>query len=1266
MWALTRGGWVYTHLVVDSKMEIRAKMSANQLQDGKMGESFSTRFNGRPMAGSRCASLILAFGLGLSLFGQSGNGSVQGTVKDTTGAVIAGAKVTLVHSETARRFDTAANEVGFYLLPSIPPGSYKIAVESPGMQAWQGELVLQTGQRAVVDVVLNVAPALTQVTVAGDVTPLVTMDSPVLGNVLERARLEQLPLNGRFFNNLVALTTPGIEGAKVYGLRNAMQFVQDGAVLEQSDGGGGAPNTRPPGLDTIQEVRVETNNSSARMSRPATTIVSTKSGTNQLHGSAFETARNNGLGVARARQDYYRKPPHLVRNEFGASLGGPVYLPRLYNGRNRTFFFGAYEAYRNMASSTISATMPTAAMRQGDFSGLVDQQGRRITLYDPWTTDGRTWQRQPFPGNRIPPARESPMAKRLLAVTPQPTNADNPLVAPNYFGEGPNNRRDHTETFRGDHRLTDHDQIFARFTYGYSLSYSVEQTRKVPPLLDGSANLIYIPNQDVTAVVSWTHTFSPTFFGETLVTGSQEDWRVDNTLTSRPNLVDELGLPNPFQNPYIANYSTKVGFTMDYFTQEPRHGINRNITLDQNLTKIRGRHEFQFGGRIRYNSLDILSDQPRLTTQFDSLATSLYDPASGSAYGAVPRTGHESANFFLGIANSYSTSLIRQWYHLRVPEYSVYLQDNLKVSSRLTLNLGLRYEAYPPMTERDRLMAGFDPNTKAIILGTSLDQMYKMGATTSSVVAEYRAIGVKFITAKEAGLPDTLIYGNWLDFNPRVGFAYRIPGGYRSTVLRGGYSVFGYATSTRTFTQAMRQNPPMSITRTYTLNSAAQAPDGLPNYGLRSVPAVIAGLNSRTLLDQPLSGANLRGAFGIRYFSPHQPTMRAHEWNFTLEREVMKGTVVRASFVGTHGSRLDQYFNLNDPPTNYVWFVSTGLPLPTGEYANVARRPFENTAFGPIQEYRKAGWSNANSFKLEAERRYAGGYGFELFYVMTNAFRAGGNSRYDDAVPPAESFLPGAVPTDPQARNRFLNYRRDAELPKHRLRWNWLVDLPFGRSKKLGRNAGPVLDRVIGGWQIAGFGNLNSRYFQLPTSWWGPIGKVEIYGKKYPIQDCRSGTCYPGYLYWNGYIPANRINSYAADGKPNGAMGVPANYVPATRPVIPIPADGGSRSDPLFAYYDTNTVWVQLKDGSLQRVAFDTGLHPWRNQYVAGPWIWSLDASLFKSIPIRESVALRFNADFFNVLNMPGTPMPGADGLISLRYSAQAPRQLQLTLRLTW
>ena len=173
-------------------------------------------------------------------------------------------------------------------------------------------------------------------------------------------------------------------------------------------------------------------------------------------------------------------------------------------------------------------------------------------------------------------------------------------------------------------------------------------------------------------------------------------------------------------------------------------------------------------------------------------------------------------------------------------------------------------------------------------------------------------------------------------------------------------------------------------------------------------------------------------------------------------------------------------------------------------------------------------------------------------------------------------------------------------------------------------------------------------------------------GYKYPIEDCRSGRCYPGYLWWNGYIPANQINSTDANGRPNGVMGVPANYKPAAEPFHPWP-QSPDRNNPMFQFYGSNTAWVTLKDGTVQRVGYNDNLHPWRQQYLPGVRQWGLDASLFKTIPITERVAVRFNADFFNVLNMPGNPNSiGGDGILSTRSSGQGARELQLTLRVTW
>lgn len=268
-------------------------------------------------------------------------------------------------------------------------------------------------------------------------------------------------------------------------------------------------------------------------------------------------------------------------------------------------------------------------------------------------------------------------------------------------------------------------------------------------------------------------------------------------------------------------------------------------------------------------------------------------------------------------------------------------------------------------------------------------------------------------------------------------------------------------------------------------------------------------------------------------------------------------------------------------------------------------------------------------------------------------------------------FLPGAVPADYDRRNRFLNYRRDISIPKHRVRWNWIVDLPFGQGKALGRNAGGVLEKFIGGWQIAGLGTLFSTYATLDTGNWDFTGEpIRQYGYRYPIEDCRSGTCYPGYLWWNGYIASNRINSVDANGRPNGVMGVPADYKPAVTPLVPwgstaFPANAPAGTN-VVTFWDTNTVWIPLKDGTTQRTAYNPNLHPWRNQYIGGPRQWNLDASLFKRIRVREGTELRFTIDAFNVFNHPNNPAGGGAGILDARGQSNPARELQLSVRLSW
>jgi hypothetical protein len=257
---------------------------------------------------------------------------------------------------------------------------------------------------------------------------------------------------------------------------------------------------------------------------------------------------------------------------------------------------------------------------------------------------------------------------------------------------------------------------------------------------------------------------------------------------------------------------------------------------------------------------------------------------------------------------------------------------------------------------------------------------------------------------------------------------------------------------------------------------------------------------------------------------------------------------------------------------------------------------------------------------------------------------------------------------------RFLLYARDNTVFKHEIRWNWIADLPFGKGKMLGRNANRLVDAFIGGWQITGMGRWRSNYFALPSDGsglWQTGNPVEYYGHKYPIEDCRSGICRKGFLLWNGYIPAHQINSVDANGKPNGFMGVPADYKPAVAPLIPYPADYRSRSgktDPMYGYYGSSTVFITLDNGKVQETAFGA-LHPLRNQFIRSTNNWNCDAAMFKNFPVTERVNFRLQFDFFNVFNAPGfTSQPGSEntGFAQAWQSFNAPRTLQLSGRLSW
>ncbi len=1215
-----------------------------------------------------------------ALLAQYSAARLQGTVKDASGAAIPGAGIVIELIATGSTQRAESNGAGLYVFPTLQAGRYRVTIQAPGMEKWQGQLDLMSGQEAGFDPVLKVAGTSTEITVAGDVTQLVTDSSPTLGNVVERERIEQLPLNGRQVQNLLVLTVPGLEEGSggesrptAFGLRAGLvQFQQDGASLNNDNTG--MITFRPPGLDTVQQYNVEMSVSSARYESPITAVLSTRSGTNEWHGGLFYTGRNNGFGLARARQDYYLKPPQLIRNEYGVSLGGPVRLPHVYNGKNRTFFFFSYEASKLRQSTTMAQSLPMDAMRQGDFSQLTNGSGQSITLYDPLTTASASqkYARTPFPNNQISTSRLSPLAKYVYSVLPLPTlPTANPAQTSNWYGPNPSRTDSPTFTVRIDHQFSERDQIFGRYTIGtHSLSRKYNAGSNIPTT-DRLWNYEDMWDRVQTPMASWNHTFGPRFFVETMGIWSNDDWKFcQGCPAGAEDNMAKLGLPNPFSRlgaPNIDNSGFGFGFT----AIGQRSERTQKYVAEQNYTLVLGKHQIRFGWRAQNAMLDVMTDRPAGgTVNFASNATALYDPSTGTAFNALTRTGDNSANFFLGMAGAYSQSLAPGDLALRSRSGAGYFQDDWKLRHNLTLNLGMRYDYFPMLLDANGMNPVFDWANHAIVRTATLPQMIKNGQTNQAEVNAFQAIGVKFETPEQAGLKGSLFNVGQRNFDPRVGFAYSRKLGNRTVVLRGGFGVYRTQIPARVYQQT--GVPPLGGTVTYNINSATYTPDGLPNLGIRSVPTVIAGQNSQNVID-PNNVTPIGRGVGFNTIDRNLPTSLVREWNATVEGEIVRNTRLRVAYIGNQGRNLDQIRQYNGQMGGYVWYTTTGQPLPTGPYSSVTGRAYDSTTYGTLGVWTKNSFSNFHGMEVEVQRRFSGGLAFQWFYVLGNAMKTGSRGEVNNStVPDPATFLAGTVPVDYDQMNRFWNYQRDTDVPKHRMRWNTVYELPLGKGKKFFPNAGGVLNRFAGGWQVSAYGSVQSRYWSLPTGNWD-LSNVEIYGLKYSIQDCRgTGTnatvasCIPGYLYYNGYIPANQIGSYNKNGVPNGVMGVPSNYKPSNQPLYPEPATGCPAGD---AMCGTNNVIVALNNGTTVRVAYgNNGAHLWRQQYVPGPWnTMTVNSSLFKVIPINERFRVRLNIDAFNVLNMPGmNNVAPATGIIAMNTSNNAPRSLQWSLRLNW
>ncbi len=1226
----------------------------------------------RALAGNLRWTLALLLCAG-SAFAQSGAGTIQGTISDATGAALPGATARVVNNATSVAIETKANETGFYSVPGLFAGEYTVTFTAAGMKKSSAPVTLRNAQNLVLNPKLEVGDVAEQITVESSDVQLVTYDSGTVSNHLDRTRLDQLPQNTRNVMRLVATTTPGVEagGQRVNGLMHeGFEYTQDGAPMTNRNFGGARNSdlAQLPDPDSVQEVKIETLNSGAQFATPATAIITTKSGTNQLHGTMFHTMRNNAIGIARARQNAPTfAAPHLVRNEFGASGGGPVYIPKLYNGKDKTFWFGAWEKFSLRQAAEQRVFVPTIAMRQGDFSQIPNAAGILNTLYDPNTTTADL-NRTPFPGNRIPINRISPLAKALYEATPLPTFDDNPRVRSNITDT--NNTIQDIPNFnvRLDHVFDPNNRVYARFTHIDQFQQGLRNFPNASPaniagggLPAGATGYQQILVTTISAALGYSKVFSPTLFSETIVSQQWMRQYFQGAGDVNQNYEQLLGLPNNFGQSGFPNIGANL--IMPYGGSQFNYGMSQRLTnFDQNMTKIWGKHTTQFGGRYRHEKFGYLPDRAADTIAFSNLATAVYDPATGANYGARANTGFVDADFFLGAASSYSQVLNAPFGDFIKHETALYVQDNWRLTRSLTINAGLRWEMHPAPSTREGLNVTFDQINNAVVLPNPTSFYVERGYTTPALLTNLNNLGVKFMSPEEAKLPTKGMKDYYFNFMPRLGFAYNL--GRFGTVIRGGFGGYIYPVPVRNSMRVAITNLPFRTTYSQNYNSAAQSPDGLPNGLLRKPLTVVAGLNSRNVVDTNSINALLPG-ISMSTLDPEYPPANVRQSTLTVEQPFRNGSAFRVTYLYIQSTNLDQNYEYNTAPSAYTWAVQTGSALPTGALAGVATRTYDRRTWGNNVLSTKRGFANNSSFQFNYQRPFKNGYAWQIFYVLSNAFRIGGNTFRDSVLYPASSFAPGVFPADlnvgtvldpSKELNRFLHYRTDTDIPKHRISFNGVVDLPFGKGKKFLGNSNRLLNALVGGFQVAYIGNIVSQYVTPAVGNYGPTSDIKVYKDSVPVTDCRSGVCRPGNLWFNGYLAPNQINN------PNGGVtGLPADYVPYQTPINNTPGQPN---------FGTNNVNVRLANGTNLLTPFNPGpigVNPFWKVNFLGPFNYITDMSLYKVFNIGERWKLRFNVDAFNAMNIQGNVNPsGSDGIQQFINSYWTPRQIQVSARLSF
>ncbi len=825
-----------------------------------------------------CAILIVTSGLRA----QSTFGTMLGSVKDPDGAAMVGVKITITNEGTNIAKSALSDSNGNYEVTHLNPGPYTVTAESAGFQRYLHQHInLETEQTLRIDIQMRVGQITETVTVEAQ-APVVESETGTISDVRTGRQMRELPLNfvrgdafgGGIFKYMSL--SPGsfrYEGASSHSFGGSRSyqnsFIMDGTSL--GDQGGGQITPAQPSFESIQEMKLTMVNNSAEYGAVATVTVTSKSGTNQLHGSGFQQYSTGSLN---ARNFFQSGVPFRVYNQFGGSVGGPVVLPG-YNGRNRTFFFGAFEGNRDHGQRIYNSSVPSLAVRQGDFSRVLNSSSRLIVVNDPTTN-------QQFSNNVIPSSRFSAVSVKVQDRFYQPPNFGAPDALDQNLRAAVSNAPywNHFDV-RGDHRINDKNSLYGRFSW-----------RNLPtPVPEGELpntglrdQLRRIRNMSLVD----THIFSPTLVNELRAGFAWHENRFQGPFKGL-QIVRDLGIRGLTTN-LDLNGVPEMNITGFSPVTQIDHQRGQDMIYDfiDNVTLVRGRHSLKIGFNFKKQQVSREPIPISIFGQYNFTGTF---------------TGFSYADFLLGIPQTTRRATPQGRTYGRNRVYAGYVQDDFKLHPNLTLNLGLRYEWMNPFADKYDRMFNFDQKTGNLVVPT--DTVLKR-----DVIPIFPS-SIKIVTADQAGFPRRgLRTADNNNFDPRAGIAWR-PFGHARTVVRSAFGVFHNTLSSSTF-GSLASGGPFTSNESFT----NRITNGVPLFQF----------------PEPFLAVGSLGAQDVAGVVPNLFNPYTLQWNFTLEQE-LASIGFRTSYVGTRSVNLLYRRNFNQPLASVVPFDNNRRPYP--QYRNI-------------------------------------------------------------------------------------------------------------------------------------------------------------------------------------------------------------------------------------------------------------------------------------------------------------------------------------------